>query len=431
MVVVRNASPPWHSLATQFVWRWFTLIVVLSALIRFAILSHCPKTEIVSGGEAENIARSLALSGRFADPYAVPSGFTAHCPPFYPLLLSMIYKLMGTGLAAGYARCTLIILAYSVLYGLKPIIARGLGLPIEVGVVAGLFSALLPLKRSAEIWRGWEDPYAALVLAGLLIWTRQIWKQAHLTFSNAALYGAAWGLSFYMIPSFAPLQLGFAAVHLCRFHRPGRARVALWWAVSAAATFLVLVPWTLRNHSRLGAWMFMRSNLGLELAVSNSDGALPSYGLNIQSGHEEQMHPLLSVQQALLVRSLGEVEFNRELLGDARSWIAAHPKGFAKLTVERFIYFWAGPFNTPWTTVGLGLMSIGGLCGLLLIRRYYGATLFWLFATLWALYPLIYYTIQYVNRYRFAMDWTIVLACSVFVIELVKRAQSRRMKISA
>src|SRR5450631_3420139 len=119
MAVVRGwpIAGWWNSRASHYIWPWFTLIVFVSAVIRLVVLSHVPRADIIGGGEAENIARTLAESGRFADPYSVPSGFTAHCSPFYPALLSLVYKLIGTGIAAGYARCTLLIFAYSVLYG--------------------------------------------------------------------------------------------------------------------------------------------------------------------------------------------------------------------------------------------------------------------------------------------------------------------------
>ncbi len=43
--------------------------------------------------------------------------------------------------------------------------------------------------------------------------------------------------------------------------------------VSLLITGAVVLPWTIRNHQKLGAWMFMRSNFGLELRVSNNNMA--------------------------------------------------------------------------------------------------------------------------------------------------------------
>jgi hypothetical protein len=59
----------------------------LHAIVNTTFLS---RTGFGPGFETVAIARSLATTGRFADPYApVPTGFTAHSAPLYPAFLAL------------------------------------------------------------------------------------------------------------------------------------------------------------------------------------------------------------------------------------------------------------------------------------------------------------------------------------------------------
>ena len=61
--------------------------LALTVRLLLAALTYGPGH--VYNGEAERIAKSIALKGEFSDPYAIPTGPTAHCGPFYPALLSI------------------------------------------------------------------------------------------------------------------------------------------------------------------------------------------------------------------------------------------------------------------------------------------------------------------------------------------------------
>src|SRR5258707_8832469 len=55
-----------------------------------------PLSGIGPGPESLNLARSLASHGTFADPYhAMPTGYSAHLAPLYPLLLAAVLRLFG------------------------------------------------------------------------------------------------------------------------------------------------------------------------------------------------------------------------------------------------------------------------------------------------------------------------------------------------
>src|ERR1039458_10375401 len=112
----------------------FLAIFALSFLIRFALLVRVPQNGILGSGEASLIAKALASKGQFADPFAVPTGPTAHLTPFYPVLLAGINKVFGSGYTGSFVRCLLVIGIYSLLYSLYPTFASIFGFPVSAGL---------------------------------------------------------------------------------------------------------------------------------------------------------------------------------------------------------------------------------------------------------------------------------------------------------
>lgn len=70
--------------------------------------------------EVEKIARRLAETGVFGDPYKIPTGPTAHAAPVYPFLVALIFKLAGYEVAARTAILMVSALAASLQYALLP-----------------------------------------------------------------------------------------------------------------------------------------------------------------------------------------------------------------------------------------------------------------------------------------------------------------------
>ena len=401
-------------------WLSFFLILSLTLAIRVAIVATWP-TPVVSlaRGEAENIAATLATQGRFADPFCLPTGPTAHNPPFYPWLVALVYRTLGLGLAARWVRFALSILAYSILFGLPPRIAALMGLPAEAGVLGGFALAALPLRKSAEIG-SWEDPYAAIALAFLLVWTLRLKRQDAPTWLQAALYGISWGALFYISPSPVVTYLGLGLYLVFSSHHPRR--TVLWLSVAILFSVLVVTPWTLRNRRELGGWMFMRSNLGLELCYGNNDVAQPTILLNNRY-HRLNLNPYWSKEEARWVARVGELAYNREKLSRAKAWIVAHPWRFTQLCAMRAGQMWFGIFEEPrWLSLLIASSTILGLLGLLALWRSARFDQFAVIGVFWLTYPSIYFVFQYVNRYRGVFDWSIALMMGVFLISVLDRA---------
>ncbi|HVN21090.1 MAG TPA: hypothetical protein VMU05_20050 [Dongiaceae bacterium] len=399
-------------------WLAFALIFFVSFGMRFAILMKIPQAQLGSGGEASHIAETLIAKRQYADPFAVPTGPTAHLTPFYPVLLSGMKIIFGSGSTGGLAQSLFVIAAYSLLYALYPRFASGFGFPVSAGILAGLLSALLPVKRATEVFRGWEEPYAAITLAFLLGFTLRCWQKRDERYRTALLLGASWGLALYVSATLASILIGLLAVDIA-YRRSWRGcRNALLVILGAA---VVIAPWIIRNRVALGGWTFMRTGLGQNLRCSNHDGVYASIELINAHSDLKQMYALNSAAESRNIRSMGELAYDRHQRELAFEWIRWHPGRFALLSAQRCLYFWGGPQEHSFELLVTSAYTILGLCGLALMRRRVGALVFRMWCTTLATYPVVYYFVQYAPRYRVAIDWMIWLSAGLAVAVVLEQ----------
>src|SRR6185369_12646788 len=106
------------------------------------------------------VARSLALTGKFADPFApMATGPTAHLAPVYPVALGLIVQRYGEGPSAVLAIKWMTLLLVALQAALLPALGRRMGLDYlpsllaALAVVIGGYEALL-----------WEANLAGLLL---------------------------------------------------------------------------------------------------------------------------------------------------------------------------------------------------------------------------------------------------------------------------
>jgi hypothetical protein len=393
------------------------VIFSLSFGVRFTLLMHY-RHDIMSVGEGPRIAYALITKGEFADPYIVPTGPTAHTTPFFPFLLAAVYKVFGFTFAGQFVRCLVIISGYSLLYALYPAIGSAFGFPYLAGLLTGFFAALFPVKRSFEVFRAWEEPWAALSLAALLLLTLRRYKAPRRELGSAILLGIGWGLALYVSFSLASILAGLLLVDVL-WNRSFRVVADGCIVVLMAAA--VMSPWLLRNHTQLHGWTLMRDNLGLELRFSNRDYAHAAAELNAIDPHSDGFHPSFSVPQALLVREMGELSYNKQEMHFALDWISTHPSGFARLTVERFLHFWLGPLEHKFELMVTSFYTILGFLGLRYMKDRVGKTQLRLWLTVWFFYPLLYYCVQYIPRYRVQIDWMVWLSAGLLVCVLLEK----------
>jgi len=390
----------------------FWLIFAVSSVIRIVKVLAAPRPDGTHLSEMENIARSLALHGTFADPYLLPSGPTAHTAPAYPILLGLIFLVFGTG-AAGEAvsRIASAIVA-SIQYALLPRVSMALGLPRFTGAVAGLLAALAPYKAYVEGSRDSVDqPYIALALVLLFLYTAKTWASPSETVSPVAR-GLWWGLASLFSPVLAFVFAAVVGYEFFAMHRhAGLIRLL-------AAFAAIQAPWAIRNWIEFHAFVPTRSNFGLELRISNRPESFALMEDNVSHGVMSRFHPGLNADEARKVAAEGEMAYTRSEMADARAEIRRDPGRFLRLTGERFWRFWLAPSRRFKTTAATTAIMLLGLLGLCLLPASPGIRLTWLILLT---YPLVYYLIQVDARYAYPIGWIFLTPAVHLVLAAARR----------
>jgi hypothetical protein len=393
-------------------------VFCLSFAVRLAMLVYLGNIERRGTGEVDSVALALLSKHQFADPYFVATGPTAHTTPFYPMVVAGVYALFGHGSMGHLVRSLLVIGAYSLLYSSFIWLARNFGFSEGVGLIAGVSAALLPVKRSAEVFWGWEEPYAAMGLAVLLLLTLRHWRAPCRKARMALLLGVGWGAVFYISFSLAAVLAGVILMDFVM--RPSWATVRDQ-ALIVLAAVAVMSPWVIRNSVELHGLVLMRTAFGQNLWCSNNDRARPSVELINTDPIARGMYPYNSSQEALKVRQMGEAAYDRYDLQRALQWTRQNPRKFAHLSLLRFLYFWGGPFGHRFEHIVTTLYTLTGLLGLFFMKRYVGILQWQLWIATLVSFPTIYYFVQYVNRYRTPIDWMIWMSAGQALIVITRR----------
>lgn len=398
------------------------LLFAAAFLVRLAfILSYRPYLDL-GRYELERTAISLATTGVYGNPYAIPTGPTAHVSPGYTLILAGIFRIFGTGIPAEIVKELLAALVTALSCALLPVVANRLFLGREIGIVAGFISALYPERPLVQIDGDWETPYTVLALMLISVLTVELWKKQRLTIRNAVLNGFCWGIVLLFVAAMMPMFLAFVVVGTYFFRRTALKRYLFFSAIEILAVAICLAPWAIRNYYALGSAIPTRSNFGLELRVSNNDRASPNERVNYLNGVYATFHPLQSTAEAAKVREMGEVAYNKVALKEAEQWIFRHPGRFIELCLGRARYFWFYFDRTSVTkTLFLAITASMGLLGLVFVfpeRPVTGVVL----AMVLLIYPLPNYLVHVGLRQEYPIQWLMTLLTVFLITEARQRA---------
>ena len=403
--------------------RDFLLIFILSFAIRtlFLVSWMIPTQYILpeTVSEVGRVAKNLALTGQYADPYLLPTGPTAHPLPLYTGLIALLYRLFGLTLTAGYVRCFLGIAGYSAMYAMLPWFGERAGLGRRAGLLAGIVGSLIPQQGTAEVI-GWvaNEPLTAVALGLLLIVFLGRGKIKQNSFRTAFLSGLGFGLAFHLSPTLLPVMLGLLTFELFRSRDRKKGVSAV---IMVIGMVLVCVPWSWRNYNTFQEFFFLRSNFGLELRLGNHDGAVADMDrMDVKEG-DAMRHPGNNMSEALLVREMGEIAYMQQARHEAMEWITSHPGEFGRLTISRILYFWFGSWYEPILSAGISLLTILAFLGLR--RAWTRLTILERAVLLIPLvtYPLTYYLVPYMSRYTVPVSWILLLLAAVEVNYWIKK----------
>ena len=147
----------------RLLFRLSSLVFALAFTLRVALLFITGRNVNVPHYEAYRVAESLLLTGVFGNPFAIPTGATAHATPIPMFLQAGVQWILGLGPGSDVAWQIVVILTVALLYALLPWAALRLGWNIETGLLAALLGALLPVKFANEI-RSFGSIMVALAL---------------------------------------------------------------------------------------------------------------------------------------------------------------------------------------------------------------------------------------------------------------------------
>jgi len=409
----------------------FRLIVCtflfIAALARYWV-SYDPAASAPIGSETYRIAYSLYDHGQFANPFrAIQTGPSAHLAPVFPSLLAGLMMIFGKQSTGLYAIQLAAVLTLSLQLSLYPLFTRALGM----GSLTGVIGAAAWILAKPELIYAWEAFYASLVLAGACcLYRRQMDLQGPT--GSTWLLGCLMGLLTLMLPSILPVFCLWLAWEVWQRRVVFFKRFLVPLIVLPA---LIVVPWTVRNYLVFHRFILVRDDLGLELAVSNNDCAQFSTERN-QAGCFQRNHPNASVSEGKRIIDLGEPDYNQLRLREALDWIKSHPRQFAWLTTCRFIAWWiptdigkgsfadyAGPGRLLERSV-IYLMTLLSIPGLVILwRRDFKSAV--VCASCLVVFPILYYLVQYSDRYRDPVLWLTFQLGALPISDLSHRFFSR------
>jgi hypothetical protein len=392
----------------------FLVIFCLAFAIRAFLLTKIPERYILPHNrwEIPAIVMSLYETGEFANPYLIPSGPTGHAPPLYPAWVSLLYRIFGISLRAGYIQWLFDIAFDSTVFAMLPWLAARFGLGWPAGCLGGLAAALLPR------WYISVESLAAIALGLILVTFADRWTRADASLARSFLLGIASGIAFHIKPALLPVVLGCLAFEVWWIPRRRGWRSA---AMIAAGIAIAITPWTWRNWVTFHELYFIRSNFGLEMQVGNHDHA----HADVEMTDERYLrHPRINVAEAVRVRDLGEAEYMRRAKAETLRWITEHPSQYAKLVALRILYFWIGPIYHRFAgTVFLALFVLavfGAVKRLPPLSVPHRAALIIPLLT----FPLVYYLVIWRPDYRIPIEWILILFAGSGVTWLFGRWRS-------
>jgi len=393
------------------------LIFALALCVRVIIIFKTRTYLDIEHTEVVRIATSLATQGTLADAYG-HSGPTAHASPLYPILLSLIFRIFGTGVAGEIAQETFSSSIASLIYAALPTLSTASGLGSEPGIFAGLVGAVLPVNFWSETKGSFEAPLVGLLLMMFSIVTARVWRSADFSARRALVVGFVSGAALLASPTLAPVILASLFLGYAFFRQTKAKECIRFGLIVLGIATLCLTPWAVRNYLVLGSAVWSRSNLGLELYISNNDMAAPNWYDNISSGLFNRSHPFPSRIEQRKLQAMGELPYEHEKLTSAVHWIVTHPQRFGWLTMRRIYYFWFPRMRRRAQSILMGLFTVGAGAGLIRFLRSGNVTA-WLFLGIVALYPIIYYIVEAFARYRCPIDWVLIFLTAFWIWSIV------------
>ena len=361
--------------------------------------------------EVSSIAAHLARGQGFSSPFIQNTGPTAWVAPIYPLLVSFVFRAFGIYSAAS---ALIILILQCAMAGTTAVAIYALGkrtLGRQVGLWAAWIWAVSPFFFRWPVSWIWDFAAGALLLAALLILSLDVAEYGRR--KDWMLWSGLWGIAALTNPallSLLPFTLIYAIV--------GNRRSGRKWLVHSALSALLLIaiisPWAIRNYFVFSRPVFLRSNFWFEFHLGN-------YHYSNGMGYFGY-HPGGNPRELKRYAEMGEQGYIQQSKHDALQFVREYPGEFLDLTRHRILWFWDG---TPvhyqgaewWKQWEYWPLSLTAWLGFifLLTRRPRG---WFLYLGCLVVYPIPYYLVYVVPKYRHAIEPEMLLL-SVYLVAVL------------
>jgi 4-amino-4-deoxy-L-arabinose transferase-like glycosyltransferase len=314
---------------------WIAGVLIAGIALRAAWFVLFPAEQTSDAATYFNLAAKLARG----EAYSV-AGTQSFWPPGYPLLLSLLFGVLGAEAWVPFAfNIVLFFAAVIVVFRLAVETAGDFTSRLAIMVLA----AWPTYVASAGIA---SKEILLILLLPLSVWlyVRGVRAQA---VSAAALYGAAAGavLGFGALtqPSIQFFPAVFVIYELAA-GGTGKRRLALRAGAVFLAMAAAIAPWTARNYAVLNAFVPISTSGGTNFYRANNPKSTGAYTVR---GEKDLSH-------------LGEVEASAEGYRLGMEWIKANPLGFLALSLKKQVLFLGDDSEGIYTTLKKGLGLDGG-----------------------------------------------------------------------
>jgi 4-amino-4-deoxy-L-arabinose transferase-like glycosyltransferase len=315
--------------------QWLSICFALGVLLRLLWAWQYPSPQRSDQATYFSLARGLVESHQ----YGFPDGGLAYWPPGFPLFLAAWFAIFGS-------KPWVPLLANICLFGGTLVVVERLARRIGGTPASRLATLLLvpwPTMVMIAAFSGKELLVVFLLCLVLLSFTHALESTARgAQFAWVGLTGLLLGAMSLTQPSFLLFVFVLALYdYMCSRYL---LRAAVRSVVTVVALCAVILPWTVRNHRVLGAWIPVSTNGGDVFYRANNPLATGGY----TARGEQSLDSLDEL-------SRGKVGFRLGV-----EWIRSHPATFLSLAFRKQILFLGDDAQGAYETLkrGLGIDGI-------------------------------------------------------------------------
>jgi 4-amino-4-deoxy-L-arabinose transferase-like glycosyltransferase len=386
------------------------LALTARLLILWFVVERFPHRWLYSRGiELGTLAQSLASGRGLSSPFGGSTGPTALLGPGYPAVIALVFRIFGSFTFSSAIAVMVMQVLFSVTTVVLIMHVAQRCFDSRTADLAGVFWAVsLPLLWMPTIF--WETCLSTLLVVGMIALALRCEQKP--SRSLWVLMGGYCGLAALVNPALLMALLALLGWAAWQTRRTLRYSPLLGLLV----LLLVFAPWPIRNARALGAFIPLRSTVGLELWMGNRAEATGFL--------DESIFPLFNRWEYDQYVAKGEAAYMGEKTALAKTYIRAHPGEFLRLSGVRFLRFWSGAGTRDGSpvfvlhavlTTALGAMGIWRLWE----RRRFRVAVLFLLPLL--LFPLPYYITHAEFRYRLVVDPLLTVLAAYAATSMGKR----------